>query len=230
MRLRLLLVVATALTLVAGCAPGAGGTFSSGGGGAFSAALQSSRLAAQGRKMERERLLGLQHQPTCERWDWQFLSTAAPTEVAGCLAAGAEVNGRDAEYGMSPLHDAAAYNPNPDVIWTLVRAGALVNARDNSGATPLHHAAWLSDSPDVIAALVAAGGLVNVREAEHGATPLHWAAGWSDSPAVLVALLEAGADAGTRDTYGQTPWDLIQDNEALRGTDAYWRLNEGRFR
>ena len=46
---------------------------------------------------------------------------------------------------------------------------------------------------------------------------------------VIAALIEVGADPGARDEEGKTPFDYAQDNEALRGTDAYWRLNEGRF-
>ena len=32
-----------------------------------------------------------------------------------------------------------------------------------------------------------------------------------------------------RNAVGKTPWDSAQENEALKGTDAYWRLNEARF-
>ena len=41
------------------------------------------------------------------------------------------------------------------------------------------------------------------------------------------ALLAAGADASARDGEGKAPWDYAQENEALRGTDALWRLREG---
>ena len=45
----------------------------------------------------------------------------------------------------------------------------------------------------------------------------------------IDALLAAGADATARNAAGQTPWDLAQENDALRGADAYWRLNDARF-
>ena len=32
-----------------------------------------------------------------------------------------------------------------------------------------------------------------------------------------------------RNANGETPWDLAQENEALRESDAYWRLNDARF-
>ena len=70
---------------------------------------------------------------------------------------------------------------------------------------------------------------------EDGNTPLHTAAGWSSlieelerhqrhAGAAVVALLEAGADPLARNEAGETPWDLAQANELLRGSDAYWRL------
>ena len=32
-----------------------------------------------------------------------------------------------------------------------------------------------------------------------------------------------------RNAAGETPWDLARDNEALKGSDSYWRLNNARF-
>ena len=46
---------------------------------------------------------------------------------------------------------------------------------------------------------------------------------------VIEALLEAGANPMAPNVGGKTPWDFAQDNEALKGSDAYWRLNEARF-
>ena len=36
----------------------------------------------------------------------------------------------------------------------------------------------------------------------------------------------AGADPKAKTADGKTAWDLIQDNEKLKNTDAYWRLND----
>ena len=62
-----------------------------------------------------------------------------------------------------------------------------------------------------------------------GFTPLMWAAGYNENPEVLQVLLDAGADATAKNEGGETAWDLIQDNEALKGSKAYWRLHELRF-
>ena len=73
-----------------------------------------------------------------------------------------------------------------------------------------------------------AGADPNAR-GESGWTPLHFAAEFNTDPAVTAALLDAGADPNARNENGQTAWDLAQDNEALKGTDVWWRLNEARF-
>ena len=68
---------------------------------------------------------------------------------------------------------------------------------------------------------------MNAQEDLYSWTPLHYAARFSRNPAVIETLLEAGADASARDNEGKIPWDYAQENEALRGTDAWWRLREG---
>ena len=74
-----------------------------------------------------------------------------------------------------------------------------------------------------------AGAKVNARDKD-GSTPLHGAAGHSTYLGVVTALLDAGADPAARDKSDKTPWDLIFANSPLKGTDVYWRLNDGRFR
>ncbi|MXX09384.1 MAG: ankryin, partial [Synechococcus sp. SB0667_bin_8] len=75
----------------------------------------------------------------------------------------------------------------------------------------------------------AAGADPNAR-AKGGVTPLHMAARLSETPAVVKVLLDAGADASAKTNKGKLPVELIPDDSPLRGTDVYWRLNEGRYR
>ena len=46
---------------------------------------------------------------------------------------------------------------------------------------------------------------------------------------IVAALLDAGAGAVARTRDGQTPWNVIPEDSPLRGTDAYWRLDDARF-
>ena len=70
---------------------------------------------------------------------------------------------------------------------------------------------------------------VNTSDEEYGATLLMWAAVENANPEVINTLLEAGGDARAKGSEGKTAFDYAEENEALRGTDAYWRLNAARF-
>ena len=45
----------------------------------------------------------------------------------------------------------------------------------------------------------------------------------------IQALLDAGADAKAKNKEGKTPWDLVQENERLKGTKGYWALNDAQY-
>jgi ankyrin repeat protein len=112
------------------------------------------------------------------------------------------------------------------MIQGLLAAGADVMARNEYGYTPLHYAA-LYGTPAIIQALLAAGADVMARN-ELGWTPLHRAA-VSGTPASVQALLAAGADGKAKNKEGKTPWDFAQENEKLKGTKAYWALNDAQY-
>ena len=46
---------------------------------------------------------------------------------------------------------------------------------------------------------------------------------------MILALIEGGADPAARDEDGKIPFDYVRGDGALKGTEAYWLLNEGRF-
>ena len=81
-------------------------------------------------------------------------------------------------------------------------------------------AASSTENSEVLQVLLERGAEVNAR-AENGQTALMYAALWNENPEVVLALLDAGADATAKNGEGTTAWDLIQDNEALKGSKAY---------
>lgn len=113
-------------------------------------------------------------------------------DVRRLVRAGADLNARDAD-GLTPLHRAAAWNPDPAVTRTLLGAGADVGTRIVGGFTPLHLAAGGTTHPEVIVALVEAGTDPNVR-ADQAMTPLMVAAALNTSVDAIAALIAAGSD------------------------------------
>ena len=47
--------------------------------------------------------------------------------------------------------------------------------------------------------------------------------------AVPVQAQVDGADPNARDSDGKLPFDYARDNDQLKGTDAYWKLNDVQF-
>ena len=166
------------------------------------------------------------------------LHVATSSESAALLiAAGADVRRRDRS-GRTPLHVVAELAKRAGSIGILVSAGARVAARDELGQTPLHKSvlgsAWADEdgrSP-TIRALIDRGADIDARDRD-GNTPLHLAAmsAWNAAGAAIDTLLDAGAVAGLRNEKGQTAWELAaqNENEDLKESEAYWRLNEARF-
>ncbi len=158
----------------------------------------------------------------CELWNTEaFWKIATVLEVTDCLEAGTDPSARD-EARMTPLHAAARFNENSAVIYTLLDFGADVNAQTKRRRTPLHYAAG-ANNPAAMDILLNAGADPNAR-GEDGDNPLHYAALICSNPVVIEMLLESGADAKARDDNGKTPWDYAEYKEALKDTDASWRL------
>ncbi len=148
-----------------------------------------------------------------------------PSVVAALIEAGADPVART-EYGALFLLENSDLPAIAELILIALIEGSAALGED--GAMPLHWAAAFNSNPSVITALIKAGA-DPVARGEDGMTPLHYAAMLNVNPSVIKALIEAGADPAARDENGFTPFDCAKENEALKGTDAYWLLNEGRF-
>ena len=83
--------------------------------------------------------------------------------VEAILSYGVDPMQRHGLYGPTALHLAAGYNDNPEVVATLLRAGADPRAAYFNGFTPLHFAAAASDHPEVIDLLLDAGADARAR-------------------------------------------------------------------
>lgn len=138
-------------------------------------------------------------------------------------------------YGGEPaLFAAAAYNPSPAMVRTLIDHGSDVNAALANGMTALMAAAGLNSEPAVVASLLAAGARIHARS-ETGLTPLMVAARYND-PGILQELLAAGANVDSRDDQGRTallhaaraadPASLLALIEA--GADVHVRFGKDR--
>ena len=153
----------------------------------------------------------------CEGWGQpEFFQSASASYVQACLQDGANVLMRTG-LGETPLHLAAGYSKDPEIIELLVAAGADPFHRRGDGWTPMHMAARYSVSPEIIVALALAGGDVNsifdaaprrLRDrivfARRGTTPLMIAAQYSRPHEMLSTLLAVGADVDAVDRGSRT--------------------------
>ena len=86
-------------------------------------------------------------------------------------------------------------------------------------------AAGFNSNPAVIEALIKAQADINARTGS-GTTPLMIAARFNSNPAVIEALIKAKANVNVRDMSGKTAFDYAEDNPEIKGTPAYWKLND----
>ena len=117
------------------------------------------------------------------------------------ISGGADVNGRDGEYGVTPLH-VAAFGGHTETVLALVSVGAAVNARNKVGVTPLHVAAFEGHT-ETLLVLIRVGAEVNARD-KRLLTPLHSAA-TAGHTETAQALVSVRANVNARDVFGRTP-------------------------
>jgi ankyrin repeat protein len=83
-------------------------------------------------------------------------------------------------------------------------------------------------TPEIVTLLLERGADIEARD-DGGNTPLMVAAEQSSTPAILTLLLEKGADPLAEDKYGRRAIDIVQWNDDLKGTEAYWKLRDRTF-
>ena len=152
----------------------------------------------------------------CRKWNTKkFFRKATVEEVTACIEAGVDLDARDGGgWGpeckkCTPLHRAAVYNENVEVVRVLISAGAEVNAQNSRRwdcyrCTPLHLAVLYNKNPAVIETLLRAGADPNMQSDSNN-TSLHWAAWKNRKPEVIKALLRSGADPNVQSESKNTP-------------------------
>ena len=165
----------------------------------------------------------------------QFAWISSPVTVAG-----EDVTTRGLG-GITPLHEAAMLNPNPQVLALLLEAGAdpgaLAWRSENhhyhwsGNVTPLYDAARSNaksenSNPEIVATLVAAGADVDGHGAQLNIpsqpqtafspgphlSPLYLAVHTHGHPATIEALARAGADLELTDSSGRTALHMAAIN------------------
>ena len=128
--------------------------------------------------------------PECSDWNCRyFFERASEAQVRACLRIGADPRASD-DAGRTPLHWAAAYQPDADLVRALIEAGADPDARTGRGATPLHWAAGHNENPEILRTLIGAGATMHLQD-DLGATPLHWTTYHPANPAMAKELMRA---------------------------------------
>ena len=145
--------------------------------------------------------------------DPEWIRTATAEDAKAELKKTDPVSSRS-KHGMTALHCAAQFNPDPSVTELLVDAGIDINtAHDISGSTPLHLAAggygtsfqmwfqvslaWRVRDRNRVPSLADMEMYERALEEELGVA--------LNRPAVVEVLLDRGADIEVRDLPGETP-------------------------
>lgn len=145
-------------------------------------------------------------------------------DVADALiSAGANLNMTN-DKGYTVLHLELMGAANLDMLKLLIHAGADVNRLTPDGLTPLMYAVKYSNNAEITILLLHAGVEVNARENSNGMTALMIAAVENENQEIIFILLNSGADATMRDYSDRRVVDYLEQNTALKGTDAYWKL------
>ncbi|WP_420634377.1 ankyrin repeat domain-containing protein [Candidatus Palauibacter sp.] len=145
-------------------------------------------------------------QSPCEGWTTpEFWEAVDPATVRECLSYGYSVDDRSPFKNTTPLHLAAAFSDDPEVISVLIEAGAILEAYSapHEARTPLHYAARSSGNPEVLRRLLQYGADVYAKNPV-GRTPLHLAALYNDHPAIVAELARV-THVNVRMRTGETP-------------------------
>lgn len=155
-----------------------------------------------------------------------FWSGETEDELLRILKSNPDINIRNDE-GETPLHIAVMHCKFAQVIEKLLAQKANFRARDERGRTPLHLAAAHSEIPEILEAICNYFVDIGAQDGV-GDTPLHYAA-MGKTPKVVELLLDRGVNGAITNDEGSTPFDVAKRHKHLKGSYAYWLLNDAKF-
>ena len=129
------------------------------------------------------------------------------------LDSGASATDKDVFDGWTPVHYAAQYNTDPEIIALLLELGADVNSKTDLGRTPLQLAAGYNSDAKISGLLLNEGADIAAKN-DAGLTALHFAALSNDNPLVIELLMDRGADLEARTNSNSTPLHLAAESNA----------------
>ncbi|XP_062599136.1 transient receptor potential cation channel subfamily A member 1-like, partial [Saccostrea cucullata] len=137
------------------------------------------------------------------------------------ISHGADINEKNRDSGISPLHEAAKYN-SLDVGRLLLESGCDVMIRDIDEKTPLHHSA--RRGRDKMLELLLNTGMtdINARD-EDKMTPLHEAI-IQKHESTATLLVKAGADVTAMVINGLTPYMFASAVELIDIMNQIWKI------
>ncbi len=135
---------------------------------------------------------------------FQAIMSGEISYVKELMDKGANVNQRDDQFGITPLHT-AAFHGRTEIVRLLLRSKADINAGDKEGETPLL-SALAGGHAEISELLINRGAQINIKM-KNGWTPLHFAAALGKEDLVRL-LVEKGAELNAKTNEGKTPLDL----------------------
>jgi len=134
---------------------------------------------------------------------------APASDIVRMIENGANVFHRERMSNKTPLHEAAKHEDYLDVVKALIKRGADVNAKTQSGYSPLYYAD--SSNIEIARTLIENGANVNETTARNGETPLMHLASVSPNPDIVNLLIENKADINAVAKNGSPVLAFVSD-------------------
>lgn len=152
----------------------------------------------------------------------QAVSGNTPDVVSFLLKKGADVNVKDNEGNTLVYHLLKSYNPretkNFDEKWKILVENGLNFAQNQANGNNIYHLAVEKENLNLVQKIASNTNNINAKNND-GLTPLHKAAMTAKDLKIIDFLIKNGADKTIRTDFGESVYDLAQENEALKGKD-----------